>query len=46
MLSLTFGLFMVTFSDMKINKAWHLKHLMPKHATFEQRVNDAKRSDR
>jgi hypothetical protein len=23
---------------MKINKAWHLKHLMPKNATFDQRV--------
>lgn len=23
---------------MKINKEWHLAHLMPKRATFEQRV--------
>jgi len=23
---------------MNINKEWHLKHLMPKNATFEQRV--------
>ncbi len=38
MLSLTFGLFRVTFNSMNINKAWHLKHLMPKNATFEQRV--------
>jgi len=38
MLSLTFGLFRVTFNNMKINKAWHLKHLMPKNATFDQRA--------
>ncbi len=23
---------------MKINAAWHTRHLMPKNATFEQRV--------
>jgi hypothetical protein len=23
---------------MKINKEWHLKHPMPKHPTFEERV--------
>lgn len=23
---------------MKINKEWHLKHIMPKNASFEQKV--------
>ena len=24
---------------MKLNKTWHLKHIMPKNQTLEQRIN-------